>query len=615
MKINPEKIDRLIGEIDSIIQKCRAWQIEYAYLMERSHPDLALSTRNLLHYLALRSRDLRDIQRRLGNLGMSRLAKAEAHVMSSLIATRRILHALKGGENRESQIALVTFKKSKKLLRSRCAELFGYKSQRRRVRIMVTLPSDSADDPSIAHNLMKAGMNSARINCVHDGPEQWIRMISHVRRAEKRVGRNCKIAMDLGGPKIRTGSMIPGPKVVHLQPERDLLGRIVGPARIGLVAGGMPVPAEAEAFLPLPEIWLNQIEPGDQLKFRDTRDKERTLVVGERELHYFWAYAFDSCYLQTGMELIRLRDHASVSIGEIMPHEQVILLKPGDRLRLHAEPHLGEPALYDAEGNLLVMAHISCTSKEVFDHVRTGEPVFFDDGKIEGRIEQLEAGEMLIRIVHARESGSKLRADKGINFPQSRLLLSGLTAKDMDDLRFVVIHADVVSMSFVNSARDVQDLIDALNQLGARDKVGIIVKIETQTAFNNLADILLTAMQTKPVGVMIARGDLAVECGWENIGRIQEEILWMCEAAHIPTIWATQVLENMAKKGIPSRAEITDAVMAQRADCVMLNKGPFIAEAIRMLDSILQNMEGYQVKKEGLLPVLEQSLSRQTSEI
>jgi pyruvate kinase len=79
----------------------------------------------------------------------------------------------------------------------------------------------------------------------------------------------------------------------------------------------------------------------------------------------------------------------------------------------------------------------------------------------------------------------------------------------------------------------------------------------------------------------------------------------MCEAAHVPTIWATQVLENLAKKGLPSRAEITDAVMAQRADCVMLNKGPYITRAISMLDTILRKMQEYQDKKAVLLPVLE----------
>lgn len=73
----------------------------------------------------------------------------------------------------------------------------------------------------------------------------------------------------------------------------------------------------------------------------------------------------------------------------------------------------------------------------------------------------------------------------------------------------------------------------------------------------------------------------------ENFAIIQEEILQLCDAAHLPDIWATQVLDNLAKKGIPTRAEITDAAMAQRTKCVLLNKGPYIAETVKMLDKIL----------------------------
>ena len=90
---------------------------------------------------------------------------------------------------------------------------------------------------------------------------------------------------------------------------------------------------------------------------------------------------------------------------------------------------------------------------------------------------------------------------------------------------------------------------------------------------------------------MIARGDLAIECGYERLAEVQEEILWICEAAHMPAIWATQVLETLAKSGLPSRAEVTDAAMGVRAECVMLNKGPYIVEALEMLDDILRRME------------------------
>ena len=85
---------------------------------------------------------------------------------------------------------------------------------------------------------------------------------------------------------------------------------------------------------------------------------------------------------------------------------------------------------------------------------------------------------------------------------------------------------------------------------------------------------------------------------------MQEEILWLCEAAHVPVIWATQVLEKLAKEGLPTRAEVTDAAMANRAECVMLNKGPYILDAIRMLEGVLARMEGHQYKKTPQLRVL-----------
>jgi pyruvate kinase len=117
--------------------------------------------------------------------------------------------------------------------------------------------------------------------------------------------------------------------------------------------------------------------------------------------------------------------------------------------------------------------------------------------------------------------------------------------------------------------------------------------------------MLLAALGAqRPAGVMIARGDLAVECGYERLAEVQEEILWLCQAAHVPVIWATQVLDRLAKTGRPSRAEITDAAMGVPADCVMLNKGPRIIEAISVLDNILRRMEQHHRKHRSLLPQL-----------
>ena len=100
---------------------------------------------------------------------------------------------------------------------------------------------------------------------------------------------------------------------------------------------------------------------------------------------------------------------------------------------------------------------------------------------------------------------------------------------------------------------------------------------------------------------MIARGDLAAECGYQRLADVQKEILWMCEAAHVPVIWATQVLESLAKEGVASRSEITDAAAGVRAECVMLNNGPYIVKTVRALDDILRRMEGHHQKGRSTL--------------
>jgi pyruvate kinase len=171
-----------------------------------------------------------------------------------------------------------------------------------------------------------------------------------------------------------------------------------------------------------------------------------------------------------------------------------------------------------------------------------------------------------------------------------------LTAADRDTLEFVVASADAISLSFVKRAADIVMLQEALDE-HPDFHPGIIIKVETKKGFKNLPKLLLTAMRRHPAAVMIARGDLAVECGWERLAELQEEILLLCQVAQMPVIWATQVLESEAKKGQPSRAEISDAALAQRADCVMLNKGPHILTAISLLDNILRRMQGQKSRK------------------
>jgi pyruvate kinase len=178
--------------------------------------------------------------------------------------------------------------------------------------------------------------------------------------------------------------------------------------------------------------------------------------------------------------------------------------------------------------------------------------------------------------------------------------MSALTPKDLADLELVVGFVDMVALSFLRGPDDILLLQDHLRRLGA-GHLGVVLKIENRRAFENLPRILLAGLRSPPVGVIVARGDLAVEVGFERLSEVQEEILWLCEAAHVPVIWATQILEGMAKKGAPSRAEISDAVMSSRAECAMLNKGPYIVETVRFLSGILSRMDQHLDKRMAML--------------
>jgi pyruvate kinase len=594
-------------QIEEIIEKVREIENKYAEEIENVHPVYRKSVLNLVHYLGLRSFDIDHLQDQLRDLGLPSLSNVEAHVMKSLLTLSSILNHLVGNPVREKRKGIISIKKSKKILNRNTKLLFGYKSKKRRTRIMVTLPGSAGDDYIFVNHLMNLGMNSARINCAHDDSSTWRKMIDNIHESNDKLVKNCKIMMDLGGPKLRTGSMQAGPKIIHIKPERNAMGKVANPAKIWIAPPDFPPPDDTTAHIPVSEEWFKYIKRGDSIHLTDTRDKKIKFIIDGKKGNGRWGFCFSSAYVLSGTELKLFKpDNAEKladQVGELLPLEQYISLKMNDYLILHKDPVPGEPTQYDENGKLLKHAHISCTLPEIFKDVKKGEPIFFDDGKIEGSIEDVTGDELLIKILYAKDTGSKLKSDKGINLPDSDLKVSGLTEKDKKDLKFVAIHADAVNFSFVNDENDVQQLMDELSKY--ETTIGIILKIETQKGFKNLPRILLKAMQTFPIGVMIARGDLAIETGWKNFASIQEEIMRICEAAHIPDVWATQVLENLAKKGVPSRAEITDAAMAQRAECVMLNKGVYIEKAVKMLDKILRRMQRFQKKKETILPKLD----------
>ncbi len=460
------------------------------------------SALNLAEYIALRRHDLRPLQAALMPWGLSSLGRIEGRVMPNLDAVIATLEVICGSKsNRHFQRPPVEFFfEGDRLLQQHTEELFGESSAHRRVRIMVTLDTEAATNYELVRSFIQRGANCMRINCAHDTPEIWQGAIDNIRRAERETGTSCKIMMDLGGPKIRTGSV--------LAPHHK-----------------------------------KRVFKGDRIVLSRREPELENKVETDKSIEYF----------QT-----------------------------------------------------------SCTIPSILDLLAVDTPVSIDDGKIQTQVIDTEypiAHEqpgLLLEVINTSPKGVKLKPEKGLNFPDTVLALSPLTEQDLTDLDFVAVHADIVGYSFVQRPADIELLQQELNKRceNRLSQPAIVAKIETAIAVTNLPELIVYAAGKGSFGVMIARGDLAVQIGYQRLTEIQEEMLWICEAAHIPVIWATQVLENLVKDGIPSRGEMSDVAMSERAECVMLNKGPFITEAIGILDDVLTRMEAHQLKKTPQLRAL-----------
>jgi len=561
---------------------------------------------NLAHYLAFRRFDLRRLQERLAWMGVSSLGRAENHVLANVDKVLGILHRLAGKEwSALSGDEPAGFHSGHDLLAQHSERLFGPTPAERRVRVMVTLPSEAAADAALVASMIDAGMDIARINCAHDGPQEWMAMAHSVRKAARRAGRQVRVLMDLGGPKLRTGPFEQGPAVLKVKPRRDAFGHATMPARVALRSRRLQGPtADVDATLGVDPRWVDSLTVGDEVALVDARGARRRLKVVERRSGLAIVTCASAAYLceQTQLSLSR-PDHpdAHTSIDGISAAPGQVTLYRGDRVHLLATGAGGQDPS-DGEGKRRP-ARIVCKLPEALPRLRSGQRVWFDDGRIGAVVRRRLKGKVELEITQARDGGEKLVADKGINLPDTELDLPALTENDLQDLEVAARHADLIGLSFAQSADDVQALRRRLQALDA-PQVGLILKIETRRGFEHLPQMLLAAMSAPAAGVMIARGDLAVECGYERMAEVQEEILWACEAAHMPVVWATQVLETLAKTGLPSRAEITDAAMGVRAECVMLNKGPHILEAMRTLDDILRRMQAHQSKKRPLMRAL-----------
>ncbi|MBK9035368.1 MAG: pyruvate kinase [Myxococcales bacterium] len=557
-------------------------------------PDYVCSARNFVHYVGLRQHDLRALQLGLLGYGLSSLGRLEGHVLDAVGQVRQRLDDALTAPARAPAIADgpvgPTWDEAQRLLHAHTHALLGPRPPHRHVYVMVTAPSAAEVDAAWVERLLVAGMNLLRVNAAHEDEAAWLHIVTTARAVAATRQVPLRIAVDLPGPKLRTVMLTDGPRVVRWKPTRDELGQVTAPRVVALrpaVIGG----AHADALdVPAP-LWA-RLAVGDDLTLRDARGKRRTLRVIEHGERGGRAELRATAYVIPGTRVIaRRRDRTRA--------EFVIADVPARRARLELATAQAFALVAEGVAAPAGLPTIGCTLPAALAALAVGHRVLFDDGHLEAVVTAVGPGHAVLRATYAPGGRFRLGGEKGINLPDTELDLPLCSADDERALAFAARHADLVDASFVRDADDVRELHRRLAALGAA-RVGVVLKIETTGAFARLPEIVLAALERAPVGVMIARGDLAIESGYQRLAELQEEILWLCEAAHVPVIWATQVLDQLARTGRPSRAEVTDAAMAVRAECVMLNKGPYVAEAAAALDDILRRMEQHQYKKRSL---------------
>jgi pyruvate kinase len=572
---------------------------------------------NLLCYLVLREQNLSDLQIRLAEEGLASLAMSDSNV---LFGIEQVLKHFGIKPVNTSSLCRIDAQSGRLLLKMRSELMFGLMPEERKSHIMVTLDSSDIYQYELIEQLLENGMDIARINCAHSTAREWKLLVETLREVEEPLvqngrgieGRRCMILMDLGGPKIRIGPMelkvrplqISSPKDIHGRPMRLVEGFLDCEARetevLNLERG-----TSSSFVIAVSKInygGLGSLRIGQKITFKDARDgRPRNLTVLERISPTRVRIGLEhTAFLTEGIKLeCQINDSdndrkCSFTVRVTKPQPIEINVEAGNILRLYRDTRLGHAGDNNRFGD--DPAGISCTYPHILDQVKVGHRVFIDDGKIEAVVRSSKEEYLELEIVSPHGMIAKIKSNKGMNFPDSGIKTPALTQEDIKNLDFIVKHADMVGLSFVHGPQDIYDLHKELTNRDRTD-MGIVAKIETSDSVHNLARTLIAGLDLPKFAVLIARGDLAVEVGFENLAFIQEDILCLCEAAHLPVILATQILESLTESGLRSRPEIADAlIMGRRAECVMLSNGPNILEAVRTLARLLSSGERYLIK-------------------
>lgn len=278
---------------------------------------------------------------------------------------------------------------------------------------------------------------------------------------------------------------------------------------------------------------------------------------------------------KTGLTAAIMQDLSGPKLRTGDFYQERVTLKNGDLITLTSEKIVGDEK------------RLSINVPDIHKALKPGLIVMVDDGKKQFEVVEVKGTDVICKII----AGGETKGRRGVNLPGAYLKMSSLTEKDKKDIAFGIKNkVDIVAFSFVRTGDDVRELRDILNK--AKSKALIMSKIETLEAIENIDEIISLSDM-----IMVARGDLAVEIGHENVPLTQKMIITKSREMGKPVVTATQMLESMIKSPVPTRAEVSDIANAilDGTDAIMLSEESTLGEhpiaAVEMMTKVALKVE------------------------
>ena len=548
------------------------------------------SAQNFCHYLALKQQITSSpLDKLLHDAGLS-LDAISTHVMFALEQNIRVLST-----NTDNTLATLSQKQHGKVTPSQATEIlnnnrqyfFNSRSAERKTAIMATLPNETAWNEELVADLLTQGMNAARIDCNVDDHGIWRNMISNINVARKRTGKPCAIFMDIPSYQHRTIIKPTTQESIKIKPEYDNQTALPTPIIFHTKdCYESNLQLDIDYQIKISHDALTSFQDGDRLFFIDGNQKKRFISLRKIVDNQVWVgHCWKKTTLSKTIEIELQRQNAdeeyetikTFSIDAIQNQPTAYQLRKKDRLVLNNNVE------HNKEENAYVC--ISCSTPDITKKLTIGQTVWFDNGKIGGYVESIESYGTIIQITHAKKNGSKLRHNRTINFPGLELDLPFNHYVDTKQFDFICQHADIIGISIENQ----QQLLQLCDELKKRDiqNKKLIIKISHKSTVSHLPEIILTSLSHHPFCVMLDHEELLIELGAIQYAQLQHDIINQCRAAHTPIMSTEKMVAHLSRKGTTSRQELYDAIRETK-DCVLLEKGPYLATAVETLDYALK---------------------------